>query len=316
MKDKTIGTLAVISSVFICGLNFISMKYLLMIMPLFGLISLRFIIASVFLSIIIAGRIIRRIEYKKIEGKDIKAIILTGFLGVTLYYYFQTTSMLYLSVSLAALICSTIPIFTLIIESIIHRKKIQSFIYLSFSISLLGVYLVLDKSLGELFFSGEALGILFMLLAIFSWIAYTFSTFNLQKKYDSIYLLNYQCIVGSMFLLAFAINDIHQIIKVFQEAENLYLLVFNLLFVGIIGSALGYFFYIYGMNKLGVEISSLYMNLIPVVTAVASFIIFGEYLNIKQLIGIGIVLSSIYFVTYQDYATSKKGYRIQKDKSM
>lgn len=306
MKEKNVGTLAVIAGVCIFGLNFISMKFLSENMPPFGLVFFRFAIATVFLYLVIGIKSYKNKSYKKISKNDRKAVIITGFLGIAVFYIFQVISLKYLTASLCALLCATIPIFTVIVNVIIYKKKMTIFIAGNFLISLFGVYLVIDKSISELLSSGELIGCLYMILAIFSWIAYTIITFKLQKKYDNICLLGNQCLWGTLLLFIFAVFDFKKMLYVFEHTNVLPAIVGNLIFVGVVSSALGYFFYIYGMEKVGVDISSLYMNLIPVVTAVGSYFILNEDMNRTKILGMIIVLLSIYAVSLKDWYISKR----------
>jgi len=149
-----------------------------------------------------------------------------------------------------------------------------------------------------------------MLLAVFSWIAYTMNTYKLQKKYNSVYLLYKQTLAGTILLFIPAIFDGSKAIEIFKQGDILVSLVGNLMFVGIICSALGYLFYIYGMQKIGVEIASLYMNLIPAVTAIASYFILNEIMTVRKIIGIIIVIASLYAVGLRDWIRSKKKIKI------
>ena len=308
MIEKKIGNIAVGAGVFIFGINFVSMKFLINYIPPFTLIFLRFAIASIFLCFIVNISAFKSKQYKQIHRQDKVLVMITGFLGVAIYYFFQGLALVYLSASLAALICAMIPIFTLLANVIIYKKKLELFLAGNFIVAILGVLLVLDIRIADIVDSSELIGCIFMLLAVFSWIAYTMKTYELQKKYDSIYLLYKQTLAGTMVLLVVALFDSARAVEVFQqEGDILVPLVGNLLFVGIICSALGYLFYIYGMEKVGVEIASLYMNLIPAVTAIASYFILNEPMTTKKVLGIIIVISSLYAVGLRDWIISRRG---------
>ncbi len=304
--EKKIGNLLVGLGVFIFGINFVSMKFLVEHVPPFTLIFLRFAIASIFLWLIVKIEIIKSKENKKIKKEDKWSVIVTGFLGVGIYYFFTVLSLTYISASLSALICAMIPIFTLVTNVVIYKRKCEMFLIVNFIIATLGVLLVLDIRLGDEFDFSQLIGVIFMLLAIFSWIAYTIKTYELQKKYDSIYLLYKQTVIATMLLLVVALFDCAKAIKLLNQPHLWSVLIGNLLFVGIVCSALGYLLYIHGMKKTGVEIASLYMNLIPGITAVVSYLILKEDMNMKKVLGIIIVIASLYAVGLRDWIRSKK----------
>lgn len=305
MDNKRIGNIAVIASIFIFGINFVSMKFLLDYLPPSILSFLRFAIASIFLFLV--NKIIetKTKKQQEVNQEDKKAVMITGFLGVAIYYFFQGLALVRISASLAALICAMIPIFTLLTNSIINKRKLELFIIINFIVAILGVLLVLDFRLTDIDYS-EILGSILMLMAVFSWIAYTMKTYGLQKKYHSVFLLYKQTLYGTLLLSLAAIFDIGKLVNPLQQKDIILPLIANLLFVGIVCSALGYLFYIFGMNKLGLDIASLYMNLIPAVTAIASYLILNESMTAKKIVGIIIVVASLYAVGLRDWLRSKR----------
>jgi len=70
-----------------------------------------------------------------------------------------------------------------------------------------------------------------------------------------------------------------------------------LLFLAVICSSVANFAYTFAMKELDVAITSLSMNLIPVVTFLFSFIILGESLTLFQVFGAAIIIYSVYMIT-------------------
>ena len=71
----------------------------------------------------------------------------------------------------------------------------------------------------------------------------------------------------------------------------------SILFLAIFCSATGYFLYIYALDKLGVTTTILFVNLVPIVTVITSFILLHEKVTFIQLIGGAIIIFSVYMVT-------------------
>jgi drug/metabolite transporter (DMT)-like permease len=72
---------------------------------------------------------------------------------------------------------------------------------------------------------------------------------------------------------------------------------FNAAYLGIFGSAIGYWLYVIVLEHLGPGRSSVFINLIPVVSVAASFVILGERLSALQIIGGIIAISGVYMAT-------------------
>ncbi|GEM_PF-1224215 len=306
MVNKARGNLYAAIGVSIFGVNFVSMKYLLGYLPPFAITFSRFFIATIFLYALLKNKSFDSLKPKTVLWKDQVQFMISGVLGVGIYYIFQTLALVHLTASLTALICALIPLFTLLTNVIIFRKPLKWFSILAFIIALSGVYMVLNTPLGDLRESSELQGIFYMFFAIFSWIAYTFKTYTLQRKFTSLYLLYKQCLFGTVFLFFFALYDLPEFIAPFNEAELILPLTLNLLFVGVICSAIGYYYYVQGMNLVGVEVASLYMNLMPVVTTVVSFFILKEAITPKTVFGMLLVLAALYSISLKDLWTAKK----------
>ena len=66
--------------------------------------------------------------------------------------------------------------------------------------------------------------------------------------------------------------------------------------LAVFASALGFFLYLKGLDYLGMSTSSLYLNLIPIVTVITSFFYLGERITSLQMLGGGVVIASVYFI--------------------
>jgi drug/metabolite transporter (DMT)-like permease len=289
------------------GINFISLKYLSSSFPPYSLVFIKFAIGSLFLWSLLLGRRKNDPSLKKLEKVDYKSILITGMVGFTLYAYFQLFSFSYLSANLAALLCALVPIFSLIAEVVFLKKKCSPITYLLSALSLYGVYLVLDMKPTEFLGSKAIWGILLMVFANICWVIYTMITKDLQEKYGSFSSLTYQMTAGTLFLSIASLGDLRDAIQTLSASTSAHIIILNLLFVGIGTSAIAYLFYIEGMEVIGIQLSSLYINFIPVVTAIASFFIFRESLNLKQLLGIILVVTSIVLINkVEDHYNRRK----------
>ncbi|AKL96851.1 transporter EamA family [Clostridium aceticum] len=305
MNEKTIGNLAVAAAVFIFSINYVSMKLLLEHLPTLTLIFLRFAIASIFLTMLVKIKLKRGKQLQEIRKEDKKLVIITGFLGIAVYYFFQGMALNYISASLASLLAAMIPIFTLLTNMVLYKKRMEPFLLGSILAGIFGVFLVLDIGSTSLNTS-DLIGCILMLCSVFSWIAYTIKTYELQKKYDSTYLLSKQCTAGTLLLFIIALIDIPKVLPVFQQVEILPSLLLNLIFVGVVCAALGYLFYIYGMERVGVEVAALYLNLSPAITGITSYFILHEPMTRNKVLGIFIVIGALYAVGLRDWINSKK----------
>ncbi len=298
---KLKGNLFAFLGTSIFALNFISMKVLVGLLPPKIIIVLRFALASLFLFAIFY------FQNKEIIIKDRAVqlrLILTGLLGMSLYYLFFTYSLQYISPSLTSLLCSLIPLITLFFDSLFFKKKLEKITFIMFLLSIFGVYLVIDVSLDFTSYLEVLKGVLLMFCALIAWISYTFTTEELMNKYDSILMIAYQCFYGALITALFAFDDLDALFNIF-ESPNLNLIILNIIFVSVFASALAYLFYNLGIKYIGVTLSSVYMNTMPVITVFAAYFLLDSTLTLKKISGIFIVASAAVATVFKDRLQSR-----------
>lgn len=293
-EKKALPIIALILVSIIWGFSFLSMKVTARVLPPMTLALIRFLIGSIVLSIIYMLK-----EKKKVLNKrDIPMLALSGFIGVSAYCYFQNNGIRYISASSASIIIAAIPIFTLIAEIVFLKAELTKKKIVSVIISFIGVYLIVGFNSSGLS-SNPLKGYLLMFGAVISWITYSIITKRLYNKYSQIAIVYFQTLFGTLFLAGFT----------FFETTNLSLIdntiVLNIIYLGVFCSAIAYYLYIYAMDCLGVSKTSLFLNLIPVVTVVASYFVLNERIDIYQIVGGSLVIFAVYYVNAKDKKKSK-----------
>jgi drug/metabolite transporter (DMT)-like permease len=135
--------------------------------------------------------------------------------------------------------------------------------------------------------SGNLLGYLYMGGAALCWVAYCFLTRPLFVRCSQIHIVFWQSVFGFIGFLPFAIAERARWV---MPGLPVWL---HVLFLGIFCSALGYWFYAQSLKVLGVAISAIFINFIPVVTAVAGFFLMGDRLHPVQWAGAVLVIAGV-----------------------
>lgn len=283
-REKLISFAGVIAAVFFWGLSFLSIKVTLEVLPVMTQAFIRFAIAAITLFVMMK-------LFKtdcKVDYKDIPKILMAGLLGITLYFFFENTGIKYISASSAALVVSTVPILTVVAEAIVFKTTLTKSKIISVALSLVGVYLIVGYSNGGTSSDDTLFGFGMMLAASVSWVLYTIATKSLSKKYSELTIVYYQTVLGTLTLLPFAVFE-----KTTWKLVT-YPIVLNMLFLGVLCSAIATYLYVYAMDRIGVSICSLIMNFIPVVAVAASILFLGERASLLQLAGGAIVVAAVY----------------------
>lgn len=285
MKNSRIFPYVAITFVMIIwGLSFLSIKVTVNVMGPMSLALSRFIIASLLLWAML--------KYNEpdtvLEKRDVPLMALSGIFGITIYFFFENNGVNLTTASTASIIIATIPMMTVLADYIFCGNKISLPQIAGVILSFTGVYFIVRESGGLALSSEHFTGNLYMLGAALAWVVYNLTTRPLGTRYSRLAITTYQTLFGTAAIIPF----------VFFERPDLSLMngviAANILFLGVLCSAAGYLCYVYSIGELGVSITSLFINLIPIITVIASYFILDEKITSTQMLGGGIIVAAVY----------------------
>lgn len=249
------------------------------------LVTLRLIIASILL--FTYAKATKKFQYVRL--KDLKWFILLAFFEPYLYYMGETYSLTLLNPTLVAVIIATIPLFAPIVAFIMLGEKVSKMNILGIIISLLGVLLVIySPGMG---LDGSVWGILLVFLAVFAAVFYAATLRKISSYYKTVNIIFYQSLIGlAFFIPTFLVTDLSSI----ETLKISYKSMEALLMLAIFASVLAFVLFAGVVRKVGVAKTNVFVNLIPVFTAIFSYLIFNQYLTYNQWIGIAIVVSGLF----------------------
>lgn len=264
------------------GLSFPSIKAALTEFPPMTLAFGRFVLAALVLGFASAVRG----PQARFTRKDRRALVLSVLSGITLYFLFENHGVKLVPASAASLIIAGIPILTLLAEAVVSRRQLGRRGIGAALVSFAGAALLVGFPGGSRA-AGDPWGYALMFGAALSWVLYLFAMKPLQQGHDNLKVTAWQMILGAVFFLPFALSE---------SADWRWPSLVgwgHLAFQGLICSASAYLLYNYALRKLGMRTAGLAVNLIPVVTAVASYFLLGELLGPWQWLGGTLVLGAV-----------------------
>lgn len=285
-KNKLIALFAIIISVVFWGYSFVSTKIILEELPPVTIAFFRQIIASIVLVIFL---FIKKL-FVKMPIKDIVLLFISSLFGIVFYFLFENIGLKYTTASNGSIIVAAVPIFTLISEYIFFKFKMTKRIVICVMLSIIGVLFVIFEQGSLDFSSGTTKGNLLIMGAMISWVIYTIISKNLVDNYKGIVITTYQMIAASILFIPFVIPDIAH-----WHSISTYSFV-NLLYLALFCSALAYFLYNLAVKELGTTVSSMFLNLIPVVSIIGGVLVLGEKISIFQIGGMLLIMLSLLFV--------------------
>lgn len=281
---NTIGHISALFTVVVWGITFISTKVLLNGFKPVEILFYRFIMALVFL-FILCPRILT-IKEKKREVLFVGA----GICGVTLYYLLENIALTYTMASNVAVIVSTVPFFTGIVSRIFLKEseKLSINFFIGFILAIAGIFLIsFNGSEVQINPTGDILA----LLAAIVWSMYSVITKKISGYgYNTIQVTRRIFIYALLFMLPLLpLFDFKFDLSPFVNKAYLV----NILFLGILASAVCFVTWNYAVKILGVVKTSVYIYVQPIVTIVAAYIILGERFTPLALAGTVFTLAGL-----------------------
>ncbi len=253
----------------------------------FSLVAVRFIVASL---VLFFSAVLRK-ESLKVEKRDILPLFITSVTGITLYYYFELKGLESTSASVASLIISTIPVFSLLTAVVLYKKRPPLLTWVGVALSLAGVYMVVFNGAGD----NSLLGCLVLFGGCICWVSYLEMTDRLLKKYSNTCVTFWQSALSLLTAIPMALTE-----KVAWTAIPLKAWLWALIFLGLICSYLCFMMNNRSVAILTPQVNSVFLNLSPVATAVGGWLVLGETITPMQLIGGIVILAALFIISFSD----------------
>jgi drug/metabolite transporter (DMT)-like permease len=245
---------------------------------------------------------------ERLKRRDIPLLCGAGLTGVTLYFFCENNGVSLVTASEASIITASIPVLVMAAEWAGGRLprtrpdpnlkvRIGGRRWLGAAISMAGVWMVAGVSLAV---SGSLSGYLYMGGAALSWVTYCFLTRPLFARCSRIHIVFWQSVFGAAGFLPFAVAEHGR-----WETPNLPV-VLHIVFLGICCSALGYWYYAKSLQTLGLGVTAVFLNFVPVVTVIGGFFLLGERLKALQWAGALLVPGGAYLATSTNLAHDPK----------
>jgi len=251
------------------GSSWFAIKFQLGIVPETISIAYRFYIASF---ILIIFCFFSKITFN-LRLNQIKWITLQGFFLFSLNYYFIYLGTNFVKTGLVAVIFSTVSIFVLINGIIFFKEKINNNVLLGALIGIFGLILIFNKELQLYAFNNELIiGIILCLIGTyFASIGMLISQRNHKNNIPLVQNNTLSMFIGATFVLVIANSTGNKIIFDFDIKY-----ISSLFYLSIIGSVLGFGFYLKLLNNIGAGKAS-YVNVVTPILALFISTLYENY---------------------------------------
>ena len=293
-KDNYITYIKLFLVALFFGSTYISGRILSANLPTFTSAFLRFLLASLFLSLIVI-KIFGRIP--TLTPQEIYLVIFLALTGVVGYNLFFFSGLKFVTASRASMIIALNPSFITLLSALVFKERFNHFNYAGIFLSLIGVSIVISQgNLREIFLGKIGYGELLLLGCVICWSSFTImgkvvmSRFNLKP----IVVITYACIIGTLILALPAYLE-GQIKNMREFTWEVWI---SLIVLGLFGTVLAFIWFYQGVEEIGPSRASIFINLVPIFATLIAVLILGEKLSSSLLIGAVLVVSGVYINNY------------------
>lgn len=293
MKQSLIGPIYLSIAASIWGGMYVSSKYLLETIPPMSLLFIRYLIAAV---VLLGVCMYYKSRLKKIQHWH--WFLQVGFIGYFLSIGTQFLGTKLSNAHLASLITTLSPIFLSAFAVVLLKENMTKKQFVSMFIAVFGLVTIvgLPSSDGENILYGN----LILIFTSISWGYYSVIARKASQHYPPIQLTTIGILLATLFTFPVALTEWNewQVAQLFDWS-----IIFNILFIGVIATALAFFSWNKGLELTPSHQAGLFFFLQPIVGTLLGWSLLGEQLSVSFIIGSMFIICGVYFNMRQNDAS-------------
>lgn len=303
-KQQRIGVYFLMFLVpFFWGGAFVAAEHIVTEIPPVTAAALRFLIAG-FILIILLG-LKRGFNWKafKKQWVTILFMALTGIVGYNIFFFLglQVTS----SIN-GSLIVATTPAFMTLGAVLLLNETWNRHHGIGLILSFLGVVIVIAQGQLHILLNLHInKGDLLFLLALVCWISHGLLGKIAMRDVTPLMTTALSTFIGAIILTGIAFAERKEWERILSLSNQGWL---EMSFMVVCSSVLGFLIWNYGIQQIGASQASIYMNLVPINTALLAVFVYQSPIYLSQIVGMVIVMIGVYFVTFHRYIMTKGKY--------
>ncbi|MFW6157540.1 MAG: DMT family transporter [Balneolaceae bacterium] len=281
----------------IWALNFSVIKSSLEEIDPFSFNGLRFLIAAVFIWIVLLWRK----ERIRIPRSDWLPLLGMGLLGNLVYQgLFIIGIDLTLSAN-AAVMLGTIPVWVGILSHLFSIEKMDILKGIGVVFAFAGiVFIIGGGTAGFSVDSQTLLGDLIIVAAAVVWAAYTILSKSFLSDYTPLQFSAITSAIGCVVLMSLAFPWM----RVLDWSSVSYMAYGGVIYSGLLSIGLAYIIWNYGLQVVGTVRTATFQNLVPVFGLVFGVLLLNEHLGLMQYMGSAFVIAGIVLARFQRKTTA------------
>ena len=288
MNRKLYAYLAASFTVILWGMSYIwSDRLLDQSIPVEYFVPIRILLAGTLLLVI---NLLTRQDIRIRRG-DLWRFALLALCMPFVYFLAETYGILLTdSPTVTSLVIAMNPVITMFVGLLIFREKFGAANIAGVFITLSGLWMVIytHTATGSHFF----VGVLILFVAVIAEVSQIAFTKHLSERYSPSVIVMYQFLLGAIFFVPMFLTK-----GIVNFEPRLYLgwsVIYPTLSLALLCSAAAFTSWAYAISKLGVARTSVFLAIVPIVTALLCVIVGEEKLGGLQWAGLAVAMVGIY----------------------
>jgi len=289
-RSKSIFALALVC--FFWGTTWVASKVGVSHMPALQMAAIRQLIAG----LLFTGYFLYRRMPLPTRG-EWGAILVLAVLNFVVSNSFTAWGIQYIPSGLGSIIGATFPLWLVVIGLFSARARLPRQALLGFVLGFAGICVIFYDHLDELFRPDFQFGIFLSVFATLTWAFGTIYTKRQATGFNPYFSLGLQMLISGTILLFTTRSLSNAGLPVFLPlAEIPWQAWMAIMYLVIFGSVVAFGAYLYALQNLSAEQTSIYAYVNPVVAILLGAVIFGEQLTVYIAAGGSITLLGVYLV--------------------
>jgi drug/metabolite transporter (DMT)-like permease len=228
------------------------------------------------------------------RGKEWYAIGVLSFLNILCGNGLTTWGVQFISAGLGSIIAATFPLWMVIIGMFFLKDNIPSVALKGFLLGFAGICVIFFEHVKDFLNHEFLFGISISFTASWTWALGTVFTKREAREFNPYFSIGLQMFMAGVVLLA--ISYVTGTAMPLQEIPWQswtaigYLVVF--------GSVIAFAAYLYSLQRLSVELMSIYAYINPIVAVLLSSVLFNEQLTVFIIVGGAITLYGVWMISH------------------
>jgi len=291
--NKYLPYIAGLSYSSIFGFSFMFTKISLGYIPPFQLLGFRFGVAAIVFTLLYLFKLIK-LDY---HDKNMGLLFLLALFQPVFYFIFETMGIKYSSSSEAGLMISLIPVIVTMLAVIVlkERPSKKQLIFIMLSVSGV-IFIILMK--GQLDVKKHYFGMLLLGGAILMAGLYSILSRLLSLNYKPVEITFVMIWSGAIVFNIIALfmhqGDIMEYLIPLQNFD----LFLSVLYLGILSSMVAFFLLNFTLSRIKASQSSVFSNLVTVISIIAGIVFLGENFFWFQIIGGIMIITGVWGTNY------------------